>query len=102
MRITISMAVLAGAAAVAIASPLASPESPPPKDDDDDVGMNVTNVGNCPSDCWDEAAAKAGCDPNSSDECLCGPFFDAVTYCTAQTCSAGDNLAALNFLSPAC
>lgn len=63
---------------------------------------------------------KARCDPNTSDECLCGPFFDAVTYCTAQTCNAADNLgtsldlpqvwafadkgslAALNFLSPAC
>ncbi|KAF1361079.1 hypothetical protein EJ07DRAFT_113473, partial [Lizonia empirigonia] len=73
------------------------------------------------TNCWNEAAAKAGCDPNKSDACLCGPFFNAVTYCTAETCSAGDNLgtllvsslnvikmlmstnlAALNFLSSAC
>ena len=48
MRITISMVVLVGAAAVAIASPVASPGSPKPKDDDDDVGSNVANVGRCP------------------------------------------------------
>jgi hypothetical protein len=41
------MAVLVGAAAVAIASPIASP-GPPKPDDDDDVGVNVASVGKCP------------------------------------------------------
>ncbi|KAF2626486.1 hypothetical protein BU25DRAFT_422636 [Macroventuria anomochaeta] len=88
------MAMLVGSVAVALASPIASPGPPKPKDDNEDVGMNVAKVGRCPTDCWNEAAAKAGCDPNTSDDCLCGPFFNAVTYCTAQTCNAGDNLAA--------
>lgn len=47
MKIKISMAVLVGAAAVAIASPIASPGSPKPEDDDD-VGVNVAKVGKCP------------------------------------------------------
>ncbi|KAF1945016.1 hypothetical protein EJ02DRAFT_339366, partial [Clathrospora elynae] len=44
------------------------------------------------TDCWNEAAASVKCDPNTDDDCLCGPFFDAVTYCSAQTCNIGDNL----------
>jgi hypothetical protein len=72
--------------------------------------------------CWNEAAVVAGCDPNADDSCLCGPFFDAVTSCSAATCSMGENLgmsslvghtalkakvlihviAALSFLNPAC
>lgn len=72
-------------------------------------------------DCWNEAAVEANCDPNTDDECLCGPFFDALTMCTSQTCNIADNLgmcpikdlrlnnvltchaiAALSFLMPAC
>ncbi|KAJ8109533.1 hypothetical protein OPT61_g7390 [Boeremia exigua] len=102
MKITIELVMLMGSAAVALASPIAGPPKPPPKPKDDGVGMMVAGVGKCPMDCWNEAARKAGCDPNMDDDCLCGPFFDAVTYCTAQTCSGGDNLAALNFLSPEC
>ncbi|KAF1926471.1 uncharacterized protein M421DRAFT_422805 [Didymella exigua CBS 183.55] len=104
MRITIEIALLVGSAAVALASPTAYPDSTSakPKDDNKALAVKVTSVGSCPMSCWNEAAAKAGCDPNTSDACLCGPFFNAVTYCTAQTCSASDNLAALNFLSPAC
>ena len=48
MRITIEMVLLVGSAAVALASPLASPEPPKPKDDNEDVGMNVAEVGRCP------------------------------------------------------
>lgn len=44
------------------------------------------------TNCWNEAAVVAGCDPNTDDDCLCGPFFDAVTSCTAATCSIGENL----------
>ncbi|KAJ4986815.1 hypothetical protein SVAN01_07742 [Stagonosporopsis vannaccii] len=102
MRISVELALLVGCAAVALASPVAGGPKPPKPDDEDEVGMMVAGVGKCPTNCWNEAARKAGCDPNTDDDCLCGPFFDAVTYCTAQTCSAGDNLAALNFLSPAC
>ena len=47
MKIAISIAVMVGAAAVAIASPVASPDPPKPMMDDD-VGTNVANVGKCP------------------------------------------------------
>jgi hypothetical protein len=43
-------------------------------------------------DCWNEAAGSAGCDPNVDDACLCGPFFEDVAACTADTCGVGDNL----------
>ncbi|KAH6612151.1 hypothetical protein C7974DRAFT_419049 [Boeremia exigua] len=104
MKITIQIILLVGSAAVALASPVAGPPKPkpPPMPKDDGLQGQVSSVGQCPKDCWNEAAKKAGCDPNSDDDCLCGPFFDAVTYCTAQACSAGDNLAALNFLSVDC
>lgn len=45
--------------------------------------------------CWNEAAVVAGCDPNADDDCLCGPFFDAVTSCTAAMCNMGENLGML-------
>ncbi|KAH7121217.1 hypothetical protein B0J11DRAFT_581966 [Dendryphion nanum] len=60
------------------------------------------NIGQCPKDCWNEAAADSDCDPNEDDDCLCGPFFDNVTTCVSQTCSITDNLATLDFLEPAC
>ncbi|KAF2705644.1 hypothetical protein K504DRAFT_387597 [Pleomassaria siparia CBS 279.74] len=63
---------------------------------------SVSNIGQCPKDCWNESASKAGCDPNKSDDCLCGKFFDLVTSCVSDTCSTGDNLAALDFLDDAC
>ncbi|KAA8622317.1 CFEM domain containing protein [Pyrenophora tritici-repentis] len=66
------------------------------------IGGSVANVGPCPMDCWNQAAATAGCDPNVDDKCLCGPFFDAVTKCTAAACSIGENLSALNVLNPPC
>lgn len=37
-----------GAAAAAIASPIASPGSPKPMVHEDDVGVNVASVGACP------------------------------------------------------
>lgn len=43
-------------------------------------------------DCWNEAAGVAKCDPNKDDKCLCGPFLNAVTSCTAATCSISENL----------
>jgi hypothetical protein len=50
MRAKISIAILVGAAAVALASPVASPGPPKPKpmDDNKDVGDNVGKVGRCP------------------------------------------------------
>ena len=42
------MAVLVSAAAVAVASPVASPGPPKPTEDDDDVGASVAQVGRCP------------------------------------------------------
>jgi hypothetical protein len=48
MRIAISIAVLVGSTAVAVANPIASPGPPKPKDPKDDVGMNVAKVGPCP------------------------------------------------------
>jgi hypothetical protein len=42
--------------------------------------------------CWNEAAANSDCDPNTDDDCLCGPFFDDVASCTAALCNFGDNL----------
>jgi hypothetical protein len=77
------------------------------------VGKKVASIGKCPvrikprrrrdcnllmpekMGCWNEAAARAGCDPNTNDDCLCGPFLNAVTYCTAATCGADDNLGKL-------
>lgn len=44
------------------------------------------------TDCWNESAAKIGCDPNADHACLCGKFFDAVATCVSETCSVGDNL----------
>jgi hypothetical protein len=49
------------------------------------------------TDCWNEAAGSAGCDPNIDDDCLCGPFFDDVAGCTAALCNAGENLGMLQF-----
>lgn len=50
--------------------------------------------------CWNEAAVVAGCDPNTDDDCLCGPFFGAVTSCTAGACSIGENLGtSISFVS---
>jgi hypothetical protein len=72
------------------------------------------------TDCWNQAAATANCDPNADDDCLCGPFFDDVTDCTAAACGIADNLgmfldmifksrsiltgvaATLDFLNPFC
>ncbi|KAF2019374.1 hypothetical protein BU24DRAFT_489351 [Aaosphaeria arxii CBS 175.79] len=65
-------------------------------------GEDVANIGPCPRDCWNEAAAEAGCDPNVDDDCLCGPFFDGVTSCVSETCGIADNLSTLYFLEPAC
>ena len=80
------------------------------------VGAGVAGVGACPvscllnldyymeeyalmipsqMNCWNEAAVVAGCDPNADDDCLCGPFFDAVTSCTAAMCNMGENLGML-------
>ncbi|KAL6711072.1 hypothetical protein ACN47E_006947 [Coniothyrium glycines] len=101
MRLSISVVtVMLGSAAVTIASPITS--APFIRRDDDEIGAQVAAIGNCPTDCWNEAAVVADCDPNADDDCLCGPFFDAVTTCTSQTCNVGDNLAALSFLTPAC
>ncbi|KAF2636922.1 hypothetical protein P280DRAFT_510213 [Massarina eburnea CBS 473.64] len=66
------------------------------------VSKKVASMGDCPQDCWNESAAKAKCDPNKDDKCLCGPFFDAVTSCVSQTCSVGENLQVLNTLETAC
>ncbi|RMZ73513.1 hypothetical protein GMOD_00008032 [Pyrenophora seminiperda CCB06] len=125
MRFTVPVMVMA--AGVVLASPVtstsslvsrkAAPPPPPPpppmpmppkgkpqmmKPGMPGPGGTVANVGPCPMDCWNQAAATAGCDPNADDKCLCGPFFDAVTSCTAAACSIGDNLSTLNVLSPEC
>ncbi|KAF2261498.1 hypothetical protein CC78DRAFT_535597 [Lojkania enalia] len=82
MRLLITL--LAGAAsAVAIAKPQG-------------------DVTPCRQDCWNEAAAGAGCDPNVDDACLCGIFFDLVTQCTSQVCSIEENLATIDFLTEPC
>jgi hypothetical protein len=47
------------------------------------------------TDCWNESAAQAGCDPNVDDACLCGVFSDLVTSCVSETCSIEDNLGML-------
>jgi hypothetical protein len=61
--------------------------------------MSVSNAGLTgeKTDCWNEAAGSAGCDPNIDDDCLCGPFFDDVAGCTAALCNAGENLGMLQF-----
>lgn len=56
MKITIEIALLMGSAAVALASPIASPDAGPPvppmpKDDNEDLAVNVARVGNCPVCC---------------------------------------------------
>ncbi|KAF1960814.1 hypothetical protein CC80DRAFT_264607 [Byssothecium circinans] len=56
------------------------------------VSKAVVAMGVCPQQCWDESAAEADCDPNTDDDCLCGPFFDGVTSCVSETCSVGENL----------
>ncbi|CBX90834.1 hypothetical protein LEMA_P058680.1 [Plenodomus lingam JN3] len=66
---------------------------------DEDVGVNVAAVGQCPMDCWNEAVEEAECDPNTDDDCLCGPFFEAVTDCTSESCNTEDNLASFNLLA---
>ncbi|EUC35688.1 hypothetical protein COCCADRAFT_90064 [Bipolaris zeicola 26-R-13] len=97
MRIAIPIVCLAATSVVA------SPMSPPlSRRQDAGVGAGVASVGACPMNCWNEAAVVAGCDPNTDDDCLCGPFFGAVTSCTAGACSIGENLAALDFLNGPC
>ncbi|KAF2475688.1 uncharacterized protein BDR25DRAFT_300698 [Lindgomyces ingoldianus] len=64
--------------------------------------QDFQNISPCTQDCWNQAAAQAGCDPNKDDACLCGPFFDAVAGCVSAVCSVPDNLAALDFLDSAC
>ncbi|KAF1843469.1 uncharacterized protein K460DRAFT_341652 [Cucurbitaria berberidis CBS 394.84] len=101
MRISISLiAVVFGSVAVSLVSPMTP--SLITRQHGGKVGSKVASIGKCPKDCWNEAAVKAKCDPNKDDRCLCGPFLDAVTLCTSQTCNLADNLAALNFLEPAC
>ncbi|KAF2035228.1 hypothetical protein EK21DRAFT_84850 [Setomelanomma holmii] len=97
------VAVLFSAVGVALASPVVG-RTPPitPLFRRDSTGSSVAGIGQCPMDCWNEAAATAGCDPNKSDKCLCGAFFDDVAACTADTCGAADNLAALDFMEEAC
>jgi cyclophilin family peptidyl-prolyl cis-trans isomerase len=56
------------------------------------IGLTIRQT-----DCWNEAAGSAGCDPNVDDECLCGPFFDDVASCTAALCNAGENLGTSQF-----
>ncbi|KAF1834015.1 hypothetical protein BDW02DRAFT_579885 [Decorospora gaudefroyi] len=92
MRASVSViAVVVGAVSVALASPITpAPVSPR------QVDTNVAGIGPCPIDCWNQAAVTANCDPNADDDCLCGPFFDAVTACTAAACGIGDNLGVLN------
>ncbi|CAG5145743.1 uncharacterized protein ALTATR162_LOCUS1762 [Alternaria atra] len=105
MRFTIAV-VSAVVATAAVASPITSLSTPlsrrkgPPGPMG--TGAGVAGAGSCPMNCWNEAAVVAGCDPNADDDCLCGPFFDAVTSCSAATCNMGENLAALDFLNPAC
>jgi hypothetical protein len=49
--------------------------------------------------CWNEAASVSDCDPNTDDDCLCGPFFDDVASCTAALCNIGDNLSMLTLFT---
>ncbi|KAK3209066.1 hypothetical protein GRF29_69g596791 [Pseudopithomyces chartarum] len=115
---SLSIALIAIAAVCASASPAPPPPmmpsdmgGPPPPGspgppagpkNGEEASVMVASVGTCSQDCWNESAESAGCDPNSDDDCLCGPFFDAVTSCTSQTCSIGDNLQILNTLEPLC
>ncbi|KAH7064007.1 hypothetical protein BKA63DRAFT_428156 [Paraphoma chrysanthemicola] len=87
------IAVVLGSVGVALASPVQSS----PLFRRDDVGASVGGIGQCPLDCWNEAAATAGCDPNADDVCLCGPFFDDVAACTGDTCGVADNLGKFTF-----
>ncbi|KAH6872848.1 hypothetical protein BKA58DRAFT_438941 [Alternaria rosae] len=111
MRVTIAIvgavvATVAVASPITSSSPLSRRQGPPgpkgPMGGPMGPGAGVAGAGPCPMNCWNEAAVVAGCDPNADDSCLCGPFFDAVTSCSAATCSMGENLAALSFLNPAC
>ncbi|KAL6155358.1 hypothetical protein ACJQWK_01244 [Exserohilum turcicum] len=86
--------------AVAVTGVIASPKPPPPPKQG--PGAGVAAAGPCPMDCWNEAAGVAKCDPNKDDKCLCGPFLNAVTSCTAATCSISENLAALDVLAGPC
>ncbi|KAF1913180.1 hypothetical protein BDU57DRAFT_532261 [Ampelomyces quisqualis] len=100
MKASLSLVtVVFGVVGITVASPV-EPRAPTMKRAD--VGVNVAGVGQCPTDCWNEAAANAGCDPNADDSCLCGPFFDNVASCTSSLCNAGENLAALDFMRGAC
>ncbi|KAF2847049.1 hypothetical protein T440DRAFT_471373 [Plenodomus tracheiphilus IPT5] len=101
MRVTFSIiAIVFGATSIVFASPITSTQVS--RRYPDGVGSSVAAVGQCPTDCWNEAVVQADCDPNIDDDCLCGPFFDAVTDCTSEACNTGDNLAALSFLQPVC
>ncbi|CAI6337115.1 unnamed protein product [Periconia digitata] len=85
--------------------PLAPAPAPAPAPADlkaQTVSKAVVDIGGCPQDCWNEAAALANCDPNVDDDCLCGPFFDGVTNCVSQTCDIADNLQVLDMLDTAC
>jgi hypothetical protein len=96
---------------VAPAAPVAPAVPAVPVAHGEEAAFTVSSVGSCPvrlpsnaparetnpltilqQDCWNESAVTAGCDPNADDDCLCGPFFDAVTECVSQTCSIGDSL----------
>ncbi|KAF1995435.1 hypothetical protein P154DRAFT_624007 [Amniculicola lignicola CBS 123094] len=79
-----SIAVLAGYVAVAVAQ-----------------GQQIAAIGQCSQDCWNVSAVQANCDPNASDDCLCGTFFNLVTQCLA-TCSPEEALAALSVLDGGC
>ncbi|KAH8728950.1 hypothetical protein GQ44DRAFT_701343 [Phaeosphaeriaceae sp. PMI808] len=65
-------------------------------------GGAIGGVGQCPLDCWNEAAGEVDCDPESDDVCLCGKFFDEVSNCAAATCNIGENLSALDFMEAVC
>ncbi|KAH7382602.1 hypothetical protein DE146DRAFT_760439 [Phaeosphaeria sp. MPI-PUGE-AT-0046c] len=100
MKVSMSLAIVVfGIVGVSVASPV-TPTSPLTRRQD--VGIDVAGVGQCPTDCWNEAAANSSCDPNADDECLCGPFFDDVADCTSAFCNIGENLAALDFMEQAC
>ncbi|KAF2124950.1 hypothetical protein P153DRAFT_400453 [Dothidotthia symphoricarpi CBS 119687] len=97
MRLSISLIVVA--LSTAFASPVTTLKS---SNNDGELTTRGTRMGECGQDCWNEAAVRAKCDPNIDDNCLCGPFFDAVTTCTSQTCNTDENLATLDLLEPAC
>ncbi|KAF2824285.1 hypothetical protein CC86DRAFT_326873 [Ophiobolus disseminans] len=99
MKVALSLVAIAFGAGAALATPVSARSALVKRYD---IAADVAAVGQCPLDCWTEAAGNVDCDPEADDACLCGTFFDEVSSCAGSTCNIGENLAALDFMEQAC